>query len=155
MIDKELIKSVVEEQLAQSDMFLVEIVLSAGSGIEIIVDGDKGVGIDACVELSKAVEGSLDRDAEDFELTVMSAGVGQPLRLLRQYLKIVGREVEIVFCDGSKVVATLMGADEDSVTVEYTEKVAVEGKKRKESVVRNRRIPLSEIKTTREHISFK
>ena len=105
--------------------------------------------------LSRAIEASLDREQEDFELTVTSAGIGQPLRMLRQYRKLIGREVEVVLKEGGKLVATLTDATGEAITVEYQEKAAVEGKKRKELVTRRRELPLAEVKSTCEHLSFK
>ena len=155
MIDTERIREIIDEKLAGTDLFLVGIRQSPSNEIEITVDSDTSVGIDRCVELSRAVEEAFDRDAEDFELTVMSAGVGQPLTMLRQYRKLIGREVEAVLKDGSKLTAVLKEASEEALTLTYSEKVAVEGKKRRGSVERERTIPLAEIKTTREHLSFK
>ncbi len=105
-----------------------------------------------CVTLSRGIA---DREQEDFELTVTSAGIGQPLRMLRQYRKLIGREVEVVLKEGGKLVATLTDATGEAITVEYQEKAAVEGKKRKELVTRRRELPLAEVKSTCEHLSFK
>lgn len=138
-----------------SDMFLVDVQELPGQVIEIIVDSDGPVSIDACVELSKAVEAMLDRDEHDFELTVMSAGVGQPLKLLRQYRKLIGKDVEVVTLNGMKYIAELVDANEEGIVIRYREKVAVEGKKRKETVVREQRIPFGDIKTTKEYLDFK
>ena len=141
MIDTERIREIIDEKLAGTDLFLVGIRQSPSN--------------DRCAELSRAVEEAFDRDAEDFELTVMSAGIGQPLTMLRQYRKLIGREVEAVLKDGSKLTAVLKDASAEALTLSYSEKVAVEGKKRRVSVERERTIPLAEIKTTREHLRFK
>ena len=155
MIDLEKIRAIAEEQLQGSDLFIVSLTASPANEIELLVDSDTSVGIDQCVALNRAVEAAFDRDTEDFELTVASAGIGQPLRTLRQYLKLVGRPVEVVLRSGSKLVATLREATDEALTLEYTEKVAVEGKKRKETVTVTRTYPFAEIKLTREHIDFK
>ena len=155
MIDTERIREIIDEKLAGTDLFLVGIRQSPANEIEITIDSDTSVGIDRCAELSRAVEEAFDRDAEDFELTVMSAGIGQPLTMLRQYRKLIGREVEAVLKDGSKLTAVLKDASAEALTLSYSEKVAVEGKKRRVSVERERTIPLAEIKTTREHLRFK
>ena len=152
MIDTERIREIIDEKLAGTDLFLVGIRQSPSNEIEITIDSDTSVGIDRCAELSRAVEEAFDRDAEDFELTVMSAGIGQPLTMLRQYRKLIGREVEAVLKDGSKLTAVLKDASAEVLTLSYSEKVAVEGKKRRVSVERERTIPLAEIKTTREHL---
>ena len=145
MIDTERIREIIDEKLAGTDLFLVGIRQSPSNEIEITIDSDTSVGIDRCAELSRAVEEAFDRDAEDFELTVM----------LRQYRKLIGREVEAVLKDGSKLTAVLKDASAEALTLSYSEKVAVEGKKRRVSVERERTIPLAEIKTTREHLRFK
>ena len=155
MIDTERIREIIDEKLAGTDLFLVGIRQSPSNEIEITIDSDTSVGLDRCAELSRAVEEAFDRDAEDFELTVMSAGIGQPLTMLRQYRKLIGREVEAVLKDGSKLTAVLKDASAEALTLSYSEKVAVEGKKRRVSVERERTIPLAEIKTTREHLRFK
>ena len=147
MIDTERIREIIDEKLAGTDLFLVGIRQSPSNEIEITIDSDTSVGIDRCAELSRAVEEAFDRDAEDFELTVMSAGIGQPLTMLRQYRKLIGREVEAVLKDGSKLTAVLKDASAEALTLSYSEKVAVEGKKR--------RVSVEEIKTTREHLRFK
>ena len=96
-----------------------------------------------------------DREEEDFSLTVMSAGIGQPLILPRQYRKMIGKEVEVVLKDGSKLIATLKSFSDDTLTLTYTEKVAVEGKKRKVATEIERSLALSDIKTTKEYLNFK
>lgn len=136
-------------------MFLVDIRELPGPTIEIIVDSDGSMGIDTCIQLSKSVEAMLDRDQQDFELTVMSAGIGQPLKLLRQYRKLIGKDVEVVTADGTKYIAELADANEDGISIRYDEKIAAEGKKRKETVTREQQLPFGNIKTTKEHLSFK
>ena len=155
MIDTERIREIIDEKLAGTDLFLVGIRQAPSNESEITIDSDTSGGIARCAELSRAVEEAFDRDAEDFELTVMSAGIGQPLTMLRQYRKLIGREVEAVLKDGSKLTAVLKDASAEALTLSYSEKVAVEGKKRRVSVERERTIPLAEIKTTREHLRFK
>lgn len=155
MIDTTLIEKLVTEHLANSDMFVVEIKKTPSNEIEITIDSDSSVGIESCVEISKMVEATLDREAEDFELTVISAGVGQPLKMLRQYKKLIGQEVDLLFADGIKLIATLKDATSENITVAYEEKITVEGKKRKEVVTTEKTVALSELKSTKEHISFK
>ena len=155
MIDAVRIREIAEAQMDGTDLFVVDVRVAPGNGIEVVVDSDTQVGIDRCVALSRAIEASFDREQEDFELTVTSAGIGQPLRMLRQYRKLIGREVEVVLKEGGKLVATLINATGEAITGEYQEKAAVEGKKRKELVTRRRELPLAEVKSTCEHLSFK
>lgn len=155
MIDTTLIQKIVEQKLEGTDMFLVEIKQTPSNEIEVLIDSDSSVSIDSCVDLNRLVNEAFDRDQEDFELTVASWGIGQPLKLLRQYKKMIGREVEIVLKNGGKLIAELKDADENSVTVEFQERVAVEGKKRKQLVTTVRQISLDEIKSTKEYINFR
>jgi ribosome maturation factor RimP len=136
-------------------MFVVEARLAPGNVVEVVVDGDGSVGIDDCVALSRAIDGAFDREVEDFELTVSSAGVGQPLKVLRQYKKLVDHPVEVLLANGTKIVAELRAADTESITLAWEEQVAVEGKKRKEKAQRVEQYPLAEVKWTKEWLDFK
>ena len=138
-----------------SDMFVVECTSTPGNEIELTIDSDTSVGIDRCAELSRAVEEAFDRDAEDFELTVMSAGIGQPLTMLRQYRKLIGGTVEVLLNSGIKMLAKLDAADDEGITISYEEKQAVEGKKKKQLVKVTRSYPFDQIKYTKEWLDFK
>ena len=91
MTDTKKIIEAAERHLEGTDLFVVECTSTPGNDIELTIDSDTSVGIDACAELSRAIEAELDREEEDFSLTVMSAGIGSELRSLRQYRKLVGR----------------------------------------------------------------
>lgn len=155
MIDTQKIIEAAERHLQGTDMFVVGCTCSAANEIELAVDSDTSVDIDACVQLSRAVEAEFDRDAEDFSLTVMSAGIGSPLRTLRQYRKLIGRPVEVLLRGGTKLLASLDAADEMALTLSYEEKQAVEGKKRKQLVRVTRTYPMEEILSTKEYLDFK
>ena len=117
MIEKIKILDLVNQALEGSDKFLVNLKITPDNRIYVDIDGDNGVTIDDCIELSRAIESQLDRDAEDFALDVSSAGADQPLKLTRQLVKNIGREVEAVTFDGQKTVGELTAADEASVTL--------------------------------------
>lgn len=155
MIDTKKIIGIAERRLAGSEMFVVGCTCAPGNEIELLIDSDTSVSIDACAELSRAIEEEFDRDAEDFSLTVASAGIGSELRCLRQYRKLVGRPVEVLLTSGIKITARLDAADEQGVTLSYEEKQTVEGKKRKQTVTVTRTYPFAEIKSTREFLDFK
>ena len=155
MIDTEQIRTIAEEQFQGTDLFLVGIKQSTANEIEVIVDSDTTVDIDTCAALTRKINDSFDREVEDFSLTVMSAGIGQPLVLPRQYRKMIGKEVEVVLKEGTKLIATLKNFADDTLTLVYTEKVAVEGKKRKVATEVERNIALCDIKTTKEQLNFK
>lgn len=155
MIDVAKIEQLATAKLDGTDLFVVEVKITPMNEIEVLIDSDTNVGIDACVELSRAIEAEFDRETEDFELTVASAGVGQPLKFLRQYRKLIGKSVEVLLKSGIKFVAVLTEATEDSMTVTMQEMVAVEGKKRKQSIEVSRTFALSDVKHTKEHIDYK
>lgn len=155
MIDTKKITEAAERHLEGTDMFVVECTSTPGNEIELTIDSDTSVGIDACVALSRAVEVDLDRDAEDFSLTVASAGIGSELRTLRQYRKLVGRPVEVLLTNGVKILAHLDEATDEGVTLSYEEKQAVEGRKRKQPVKVTRSYPFAQIKYTKEWLNFK
>lgn len=155
MIDVTRVREIAETQMEGTDLFVVEVRVSPANEIVVTVDSDIQVGIDRCVELSRSIEGALDREQEDFELTVMSAGIGQPLKMLRQYRKLIGRPVEVILKDGGKIVGNLTDASESSIAVEYEERVVVEGKKRKQLVTTRRELSLDEVKSTCEYLDFK
>lgn len=155
MIDTKKIVEAVTRKLEGTDLFVVECTSTPGNEIELTIDSDTSVGIDACAELSRAVEAELDREEEDFSLTVMSAGIGSELRSLRQYRKLVGRSVEVLLTSGIKILAKLDEVSENDITLSYEEKQAVEGKKKKQLVTVTRTYPFAEIKSTKEWLDFK
>lgn len=155
MIDTKKIVEAAERHLQGSDMFVVDCSCSPANEIELIVDSDTSVDIDACVRLSRAVEAEFDREAEDFSLTVMSAGIGSPLKTLRQYRKLIGRPVEVLLQGGVKLLATLDAVNESELTLSYEEKQTVEGKKRKQLVRVTRTYAFGELLSTKEYLDFK
>ena len=155
MIDTKKITAIAERMLADTDLFVVDCSCSPGNEVELTIDSDSSVGIDACASLSRAIEAELDREEEDFSLTVMSAGIGSELRSLRQYRKLVGSPVEVLLANGVKILAKLDAVDEQGITLSYEEKQAVEGKKRKQLVTVSRTYPFAEIKYTKEWLDFK
>ncbi len=157
MIDSKKIVEVAEQWMANegTDLFVVGCTVSPANEVELLVDSDSSVSIDTCVALSRVVEAAFDRDEEDFELTVASAGVGSELKHLRQYRKLVGRPVEVLLTGGIKILATLDEVTEEGMTLSYTEKQAVEGRKRKVEVEVRRTYPFAEVKYTKEYLDFK
>ena len=155
MIDVKKITQIAEQKLEGSNLFVVDCTCSAANEIELTVDSDTSVDIDACVALSRAIEAEFDRDAEDFSLTVTSAGIGSELKSLRQYRKLIGRPVEVLLTSGIKVLATLDEVNDEAITLSYEEKQVVEGKKRKQTVCVTRTYSFAEIKWTREYLDFK
>lgn len=136
--------------------FIVEINVSKDNDVEIVIESeDSNVVLDDCVEISRRFEECFDRSVEDYSLTVTSAGLDQPFKVLKQYRKAVGTQVEAALKGGRKFVAELVGADEDVVTLKYTLREAVDGKKKKELVEHCDSFGYDELNYVRPHIDFK
>jgi ribosome maturation factor RimP len=155
MITKEQVTALVEEKIAGTDLFIVEVNVKPGNKIEVFIDRDSGLALEDCLKVSRHVEGNLDREVEDYALDVSSPGVGRPLKLKRQYFKNIGRNVDIKLQDGSKLEGTLTAADEDKIVVHTRTKEEVEGKKGKKWVERDTEVPFESISETKITISFK
>ncbi|MCC8133030.1 MAG: ribosome assembly cofactor RimP [Tannerellaceae bacterium] len=155
MIDKNSIVRLAEEKLADGENYLVNVTIKPGNLIVVEIDNDEAVSIDDCVELSRYLEEQLDRDVEDYELEVGSAGITSPFKVLRQYLKNVGKEVEILLKSGVKLTGILKSADENGLVVTIEKKEKPEGAKRKITVQEDHSYTLDEIKYTKYLIRFK
>lgn len=152
MISAREIAQVVEKFIAGSDLFLVDVSVTPSNEIEVLVDKPDGLGIEECVNISRAVEVAFDREKEDFELTVGSPGLSEPLKVLPQYQKLLGKEVEILLKSGTKFVAKLLDVSAEKVTVEYTKMELVEGKKRKQAVAHTQELKYDECKWVKAYI---
>ncbi len=155
MISKQKIEELVSQWLQGKDYFLVDIAISSDNKIVVEIDHADGVWIDDCVELSRFIEERLDRDEEDFELEVGSAGLGQPFKVEQQYQNHIGKEVEVMQADGKKVKGILRSVEGRQFTVSVKEKVKVEGKKRPELQDVDHQYDMDEVKYTKYLISFK
>ena len=155
MTEKSTIKQLVEEWLEGKDYFLVDIEINQDNKIVVEIDHADGVWIEDCVELSRYIEDRLDRDVEDFELEVGSAGLGQPFKVPQQYINFIGKEVEVLPADGKKVKGVLKHVEGRNFTVEVKEKVKVEGKKRPEVQDVEHHYNMDDVKYTKYLISFK
>lgn len=135
MIDKQQVIDIAQKWLeGKKDYFLVDVEVTQDNRITVEIDQAEGVWIDDCVELSRFIESSLDRDIEDYELEVGSAGIGQPFKVLQQYINHIGQEVEVLPKSGSKLKGTLVSADEKGFVLMTEQKQQVEGSKRPKKV---------------------
>ncbi|MBR2333695.1 MAG: ribosome assembly cofactor RimP [Rikenellaceae bacterium] len=155
MLQNSEIKALAEELVTDEALFVVEVTISPANDICVVLDSDASVSVDDCVALSRAMSARIEEQTDDFSLVVTSAGIGQPLKLLRQYHKLVGRSIEVVLTDGTKILATLDAADDQGITVSYQEKVAVEGKKRKQLVDVVRTYTYAEVRSAAEYLDYK
>ena len=166
MIDKSIVKDLVEQWLEGKDYFLVDIEINSDDKIVVEIDHADGVWIEDCVELSRFIEDHLDREQEDYELEVGSAGLGQPFKVEQQYKNFVGKEVEVLDADGKKYkgvlksvdgrdLGVLKSVDGRDFTVTTEEKVKVEGKKRPVIQEVDHQFSMDGVKYCKYLISFK
>ena len=151
MITKEKIQFLVEEVLVE-DQFIVDITVGLGNAISVSVDRDAGISVGECVQISRHIESSLDREVEDFSLEVSSPGLSLPFKVVRQYLKNLGREVEVVTLSGEKKKGILKSADSTGFELELAVKEKVDGKK--VEVAQSLTYNFDQIKTVKIVISF-
>ena len=155
MIQKETVCQLVGEWLQDKDYFLVEATVSPDDKIVVEIDHKDGVWIEDCVALSRFIEERLNREKEDYELEVGSAGIGQPFKVPQQYAIHVGHEVEVLTADGRKLVGVLTASDDSGFTVAVPQKVKEEGAKRPKMVEVEHTFGYDEVKHTKYLISFK
>lgn len=158
MISKTRVEELINERIAELDNGLFVVELSISSSNVITVELDKhvgGVSVEDCMSVSRNIEHNLDRERQDFELNVSSAGLDRPLRVLPQYKKNIGRTVKVVRQDGVKLEGALVAVTEEKIILENSRKEKAEGKKKKEVIVEQHELPFSNIKETKIVISFK
>ena len=155
MIDKEIVRQTVEDFTKESEIFPVSVEVKPGNIIVVEIDSDGSVGIDDCIALNKFIESKLNRDIEDYELEVGSAGISQPFKVLRQYRKYIGQEVEVLTKAGKKLQGILQDANEQGIALTVEKQVKPEGAKRKMTVKENLTFAYDEIKYTKYLIRFK
>jgi len=155
MISKERITDLVNQKIEGTHLFLIDVKVLPGNKIEVFIDGDKGLGINDCVDLSRHIEKSLDRDVEDFSLEVSSPGATVPLKLSRQYLKHIGRDLELKMNDGSLFTGTLVEVGNDgNLVLETTSREPKPVGKGKVTVTRKHNIQLQSIKESKIKLKF-
>ena len=150
------IQDAMESAIVARGCFIVSINVSRDNDIELTVESENGtVELEDCVELSRIFEEKFSRDTEDYSLTVSSAGLDQPFKVWKQYLKAVGKKVEVAMKGGKKLVATLSEASGDTVTLIWSALEKPEGGKKKVPVEHTDTFPLSDINSVRYYIDFK
>lgn len=156
MISREVVIDLIQEKLDENgELFLVDFDITVNNKISVIIDGDKGVNVTTCIEISRHIDHNLDREEEDYELTVSSAGLDKPLSVLRQYQKNIGRSLEVCPLEGKPIKGELISADRESFTLRVETREKLEGKKKKVDVITDHIFKYSEIKKSVVVILFK
>ena len=146
----------INDEIVARGFFIVEVFVTKDNDVTLTVESETAtVELDDCVSLSRFFETKFDREVEDYSLTVSSAGLDQPFKVQKQFEKAVGSKVEVSLKGGKKMVATLVAADQESITLKYSVKEAVEGKKKKELVEHEDRFTMDQVNAVRPFIEFK
>ena len=157
MIEKKTIEKAVEEWLQKGDYYLVDVEMTPDDRIVIEIDHADGVWIEDCADLSRHLQETLGEELGDYELEVGSAGIGQPFKVMRQYVNHIGKDVEVLQKNGQKVQGILKEVDETAATFVVTvkEKQQVEGKKRPVLVDVDKAFAVSDVKYCKYLLNFK
>ena len=155
MIERNAVKTVVEEWLSGNDYFLVDVTFTPDDRIVVEIDHADGVWIEDCAELSRFMQERLGDELGDYELEVGSAGIGQPFKVEQQYVNHIGKEVEVLDAEGKKVQGVLKQVDGRNFVVTVKEKQKLEGKKRPQLVDVDKTYNMDNIKYTKYLLSFK
>lgn len=156
MIEKQVVEDIVTSYLpgAESELYLIDVAVHPGNRIVVELGSDEGVAIDDCVRLTKHIEGQLDREVEDYELEVGSAGLTSPFKVLRQYEAAIGQEVEVLCSGGVKEKGVLKEASAESIVLSVVRRIKPEGAKRKQDVEMEVRLSMSEVLQTKRIIKI-
>lgn len=155
MITKEKIEEIIADTVKEKNAFIVDIKVSSSNKINIEIDSEEGFTIEDCVEVSRLIESELDREEEDFELEVASAGLSEPFKVIQQYQKNLGKDVETLTRGGIKIKGVLLNVTEEGFEIEESKMVKVEGKKKKQPVTEKHWFDFDDVKSTTIIIKFK
>jgi ribosome maturation factor RimP len=155
MVGKDDVNQVINEYLQGSDLYLVDLKITPDSRILIEIDSFKGVSLDDCIGLNRFIESKIDREVEDYELEVSSAGLTEAFKVLKQYEKNIGKEVEVLTTEGKKLIGILSFAGEEEFGLTIEKSFKQEGAKRKTTIQEELLLSYKNIKTTKLIIRFK
>lgn len=154
MISVDKIKEIADNKITEGTNFIVDISIKPGNKITILLDNDQGVSVSDCIAMSRHVEFSLDRDTEDFELNVMSPGLTEPFKTIRQYQKNIQNQIDVVTKENNKITGKLISVDNTGIELETKSLKKTEGKKTKQLIIENINISFDKIKQTKVVITF-
>jgi ribosome maturation factor RimP len=154
MLQKKKIEDLIAEAIAGTDIFLVELKTTPDNKITVYLDNSTRITIGECAKVNRFLEDRLDRNVEDYELTVSSPGLDEPFRHILQYKKRIGSQVAVVTKEGQKLVGKLDSVNENGIVIEQKAKEKVEGKKARQIVINNLNITFNQIKESKLVLPF-
>lgn len=155
MIDRNLLRESIEKALEGTLAYLVDLRIEPDNHIVVEIDADNGVDINMCAELTRKIEQTFDRDKEDYDLEVGSAGLTSPFKIKQQYIKNIGKEIEVITTDNKKIKGTLRAVNAGDFVIEVPTKVKEDGAKRAKIVAMPQTINFNEVKTAKHILNFK
>lgn len=151
---KEKVKQLLEQGLEENpSLFLIDFTMGADNSIHVVIDGDEGVTVSDCVKISRAIEHNLDREEHDFSLEVASAGATAPLVMPRQYLKNIGRKLEVQTAD-EKIEGNLTAVTGGGIILEWKAREPKPIGKGKVTVQKSKEVNFSDIKKAKVVLKF-
>lgn len=154
MTFKQQVEALLEQAIEERpSLFLIDLTITDAMKIIVTLDGDNGVQLQDCIDVSRAIENNLDREVNDFSLEVASAGLSSPLKLVRQYKKNIGRTLKVK-TGNDQIEALLIDANEDFITLSWSAREPKKIGKGKETVEKKLELPYSEIKEAIVTITF-
>jgi ribosome maturation factor RimP len=155
MITREKVENLIQQKTEGTDMFIVDVTVRPGNVIDVTLDSDSGITIEACTEVHRHLLHEMDREVEDYSLEVSSPDLSKPLKVTRQYMKNVGRDLAVKKHDKSKIEGELLAATESGITLKTAQKEEVPGKKGKKLVEREINLEYADIAEAKIMIRFK
>ena len=148
MITKDTVESLALHKIKELNSFLVNVTVSSSNDIVVLFDNNNGVSFDDCLSVSRYIENNLDRDIEDYKLTVCSPGIGNPFIVDEQYIKNIGRDIKLITKDGENIIGKL---------IDYNENIVIETlvKNKKQKEIKRLSFPISKIKQVKLIVKFK
>lgn len=152
---EEKVKELLEQTLQENpSLFLIDFSIDSNYAIKIVIDGDNGVTVEDCIAVSRGIEHNLDREEQDFSLEVASYGASEPLKLKRQYIKNIGRKLEVLLENNEKIEARLTAADDQAITLEWKAREPKPVGKGKVTVNKETNVAYKDIKKASVMITF-
>jgi ribosome maturation factor RimP len=155
VITKDIVTNHIEERIAESDIFIVDVTVRPGNVIEVTLDADGGISIESCTEVHRHLLKQMDREVEDYSLVVGSPDLTKPLLVRRQYVKNIGRSLAVKTREGNKFEGVLTHVTDTDITLHTRNKEDVPGKKSKQWVERDKLIAFDQIDIAKIVIQFK
>lgn len=150
MVFSEIVENKVFEILKNyQDLFLIDLKVNLNNNIKLIIDGDNGVSLKDCANVSRDIENNIDGEKFNFSIEVSSSGIGSPLISSRQYKKNVGRKIEVYTNEAKPLVGELTIVNDDSFTIEWSQRESKPIGKGKINVVKNKTLLFSDVKSSK------